>query len=169
MPLESDDLVEGAETVNLALESATSSGSVAATIGPNSTATISIANVPDSKAPLLDVAAANKLKLRGKRPSISMRVFCDEACTVAADGAVALKKGKNSRGTGRAKPVDLPDVSASLQPVSFQSLTIKLSKRAAKKIRKALRMGGRATANLTIVATDSAGNATTTERRIRLS
>ena len=165
VPLETDDLVEGAETVNLALESATSNGSVPPTIGPTSTATISIANVPDSKSPLLELSFAETQKLSRKNPSLELRAFCDEACSLEAGGSIALKGKKKPR---RAKPVGLAGISAELLPTTFQTIDVPLSKKAARKVRGALRRGRRANATLSLGATDAAGNLTSQIAKVRL-
>lgn len=177
VPLATDDAQEAAETVSLTLDPATSNGMVAPTIGPNSTATLSIADVPpgdgpppavppDTKAPLIEVAADGRQRLRGKRPPIALRAFCDEPCSVVAGGVVKIRGGAKPA-KGGVGALEIADVQAGLPPFAFETVVLKLSARTAKLARAALRNGGRATAKLSIGATDSAGNRAETTARVR--
>ena len=170
VPLAADDAAEGTETANLSLDPVTSNGTVPPTIGPNSAATLSIENVPDARAPQLEVAVDDRQPLKGKRPPIELRAFCDEACSVVAGGALKLRGGgKGSRRGGKGKgALKIADVRAELQPLAFETVVLKLTRKGAKMARTTIRSGSRATAKLSIAATDSSGNRTDTAERVRL-
>ncbi len=162
LPIAADSRNEGTETVNLSLDSATSNGATVPSIGPNATATLSIANAPDAKAPVLELAFDGEQRLAGKRPSVEVRAFCDESCSLEASGALKLKGGVKSPKGG------LTSAAITLPPSAFETLTVPLTRKGAKLARRALRGGGRATAKLTFVATDAAGNETPAKGKVRL-
>jgi spore coat-associated protein N len=116
----------------------------------------------DTTAPQLILGGPAKQKLTRRR-NVVVLVQCDESCSVTAAATLA--------GVRRARKFRIPAVTAQAGANSPLKLTLKLPARAAKALKKALRTPkGRkkAAVTATVIASDAAGNAAASSRRIRL-
>jgi glucose/arabinose dehydrogenase len=125
------------------------------------------ASAPDRRAPAITLlrAAARQHALR--TGFVTIRVRCDELCTITASGRVLLTR---HRARAAAAPVlRTRTARASLVAGARTTLRLKLSKATRRTIKRALaRRGRRATVRITVRATDRAGNARTGVRRVRI-
>ncbi|HEY2055579.1 MAG TPA: beta-propeller fold lactonase family protein [Solirubrobacterales bacterium] len=125
----------------------------------------------DTKPPALRLSGKKKQKLGA---AVSVGAVCGEACTATASGQVVVAGGSRAHG-GRSPKRAGARHSFKLTPKSVQlaagaagTLKLKLTTAVRKAATKALRSGGSVGANLSITATDGAGNATTATRQVRL-
>jgi glucose/arabinose dehydrogenase len=122
---------------------------------------------PDRRAPAFTLlrAAARQHALR--TGFVTIRVRCDELCTVTARGRVLLTR---HRARAAAAPVlRTRTARASLVAGARTTLRLKLSQATRRTIKRSLaRRGRRATVRITVRAADSAGNARTGVRRVRI-
>jgi glucose/arabinose dehydrogenase len=108
----------------------------------------------DTRAPVVRIGSLRRqpvLRLRGFRLSVR----CDELCGATITGTVRVKESKRVYVLTRATR----QIAAGKR--------VKLTLRASRRLRRAIRRGGRATATLAVVARDAAGNAATAKRRVR--
>ena len=120
----------------------------------------------DSTAPGVTLGGKAKQKADG---TIEVEAACDEACTLAGDGTVKVKGKKGNRSLrAKAKTYGLGEDSAQAGAGEEVVLELKVPKKAGKAIGKALKKKGKASAALTITATDTAGNESTDERGVKL-
>jgi hypothetical protein len=122
---------------------------------------------PDRRAPALTLlrAAARQHALR--KGFVTIRVRCDELCTVRASGRVLVSR---RRARAAAAPVlRTRTARATLVAAARTTLRLKLSRTTRRAIKRALaRRGRRATVRITVRAADRAGNAHTAVRRVRI-
>jgi Tol biopolymer transport system component len=113
----------------------------------------------DATPPVVDVSGVGKGKL-GK--PVKVEVSCDEACHVIAEGTV---KPKGTAADKRSKALKLKGASADIAAGQTVILKLKPSKRTARKLKRA----AKATAKISVSATDAAGNtaAATTKLKLR--
>ncbi len=120
---------------------------------------------PDRRAPAITLlrAAARQHALR--KGFVTVRVRCDELCTIHASGRVLLAR---RRARAAAAPVlRTRTARTSLVAGARTTLRLRLSKATRRTIRRALaRRGRRATVRIGVRATDRAGNARTGVRRV---
>ena len=125
------------------------------------------ASAPDRRAPAITLlrAAARQHALR--TGFVSIRVRCDEICTVSASGRVLLTR---RRVRAAAAPVlRARTARASLAANVRTTLRLKLSRATRRTIKRSIaRRGRRATVRITVRAADPAGNARTKVRRVRI-
>jgi glucose/arabinose dehydrogenase len=125
------------------------------------------ASGPDRRAPAFTLlrAAARQHALR--TGFVTIRVRCDELCTVTASGRVLLTR---RRARAAAAPtLRTRTAKASLVAGVRATLRLRLSKATRRTIKHSLaRRGRRATVRITVRAADSAGNACTGVRRVRI-
>jgi glucose/arabinose dehydrogenase len=121
---------------------------------------------PDRRAPAFTLlrAAARQHALR--TGFVTIRVRCDELCTVSARGRVLITR----RAHAAAAPVlRTRTARASLVAGARATLRLKLSKATRRAIRRSLaRRGRRATVRISVRAADRAGNARTGVRHVRI-
>ena len=121
---------------------------------------------PDRRAPAFTLlrAAARQHALR--TGFVTIRVRCDELCTVRANGRVLLTR----RARSAAAPVlRTRPARATLTGGARTTLRLKLSKATRRTIRRSLaRRGRRATVRISVRAADRAGNARRATRRVRI-
>jgi hypothetical protein len=122
---------------------------------------------PDRRAPALTLlrAAARQHALR--KGFVTIRVRCDELCTVRASGRVLISR---RRARSAAAPVlRTRTARATLVADARTILRLKLSKTTRRAIKRSLaRRGRRATVRITVRAADAAGNARSAVRRVRI-
>ena len=94
-----------------------------------------------------------------RQRGLVLRARCDEACTVRASARIALP--------GASRSVALRRVTKSLTANVRVRLKLKTSRRALRKLRRALRTRHRLGARLTVTAADSPGNRTIAKRKLR--
>ncbi len=114
--------------------------------------------VTDVAPPVLKLSGSRKQKADG---AVEVGVTCDEACTATARGTVTLKSAVLRR-------VRLAKVTRELQANGRKTLKLKLKGDARRTVQKALRDGASATAQITVKATDAAGNTSRKKRRVKL-
>ena len=111
----------------------------------------------DRLAPGLEVDAGKIARRAAKRGRVTIKVGCDEPCTVSAEGEIAT----------RGKDLTLDPSSAPLAAGVPARLDLELSGKETRRLRKALRLRRRAATKIEIVATDVAGNASGERREFR--
>ncbi|HEX6619585.1 MAG TPA: PQQ-dependent sugar dehydrogenase [Solirubrobacteraceae bacterium] len=119
---------------------------------------------PDRRAPVLTLlrAAARQHALR--TGFVSIRVRCDELCTVRASGRVRITRGAHA---AAAPPLRTRTARATLAAGAAKTLRLKLSKATRRAIGRSLaRRGRRATVLISVRAADGAGNARSATRRV---
>jgi hypothetical protein len=122
---------------------------------------------PDRRAPAFTLlrAAARQHALR--TGFVTIRVRCDELCTVTASGRVLLTRHRARAAAARV--LRTRSARASLVAGARTTLRLKLSKATRRSIKRSLaRRGRRATVRITVRAADSAGNSRTGVRRVRI-
>ena len=121
---------------------------------------------PDRRAPVLTLlrAAARQYALR--TGFVTLRVRCDELCTVRASGRVILTRSAHSA----AAPVLRARVArATLAAGVRTTLRLRLSTATRRTIRRSLgRRGRRAAVRISVRAADLAGNARSRARRVQI-
>lgn len=111
---------------------------------------------PDTTAPKLLLGGATRQRfLRGR--AIYVYAKCNEVCTIKASGRIAALQVASSLRTASTK--------LTLRPGVRTKIKLAISKRTRKIINRQLGRGARVVVRVTLVATDSAGNRTTTFRR----
>ena len=121
---------------------------------------------PDRRAPALTLlrAAASQHALR--TGFVTIRVRCDELCTVSASGRVLITRRARA---AAAAVLRTRTARATLVGGARSTLRLKLSKATRRAIRRSLARGGRrAVVRITIRAADASGNARTATRRTRI-
>ena len=122
---------------------------------------------PDRRAPVITLlrAAARQHALR--TGFVTIRVRCDELCTIRASGRVLLTR---RRARAAAAPIlRTRTARATLVAGARTTLRLKLSKATRRTIKRALaRPGRRATVRITVRAADRSGNARRGVRRVRI-
>lgn len=132
---------------------------------------VAAAKPPATKPPVLKLSGKKKQKLG---PTVSVGAVCDEACTATASGRVAIVAGsrahkhRESRRVGARHSFKLAPKSIHLATGAKGILKLKLTTAVRKAATDALRSGGTVSANLSVKATDTSGNATTATRQVRL-
>jgi YVTN family beta-propeller protein len=138
-------------------QTASCNGSAAA----SATGTIVVAG---NKGPVLNLAGSMRQRIRGR-----LNVFAQcpqEPCKVSAGGRVAmttLRRGRPVSGTRR-----IGSTKASLAAGQWGRLSLRVPPRVRRALRRALRSGGGANAQLSVVATGEGGIRTTRTRYIKL-
>jgi glucose/arabinose dehydrogenase len=120
----------------------------------------------DRRAPAITLlrAAARQHALR--TGFVSIRVRCDELCTVSASGRVLITRRAHA---AAAAALRTRTARATLVANVRTTLHLKLSKATRRAIKRSLaRRGRRATVRITLRAADRAGNARTATRRVRI-
>jgi len=125
------------------------------------------ASVPDRRAPAITLLRAAAVQHALRTGFVSIRVRCDELCTVRASGRVLLTR---RRARAAAAPVlRARTARASLAANVRATLRLKLSRATRRTIKRSLaRRGRRATVRITVHAADPMGNARTKLRRVRI-
>ncbi len=121
---------------------------------------------PDRRAPALTLlrAAARQHALR--TGFVTIRVRCDELCTVSASGRVLITRRAHA---AAASALRTRTARATLVAGARSTLRLKLSKATRRAIRRSLARGGRrATVRISVRAADRSGNARTATRRVRI-
>jgi hypothetical protein len=120
---------------------------------------------PDRRAPAITLLRAATRQHALRKGFVTVRVRCDELCTIRASGRVLLTR---RRARAAAAPVlRTRTARASLVAGARTTLRLKLSKATRRTIKRALARGGRrATVRITVRATDRAGNARRGVRRV---
>jgi hypothetical protein len=104
-----------------------------------------------------------KARQSSGRPSVAVTVECPrEACSAAARGRLQVV------GAGATKRFRLGAADADVSTGVESTLRLRILPKARRAIRRALRVGGTATARVTVTARDNAGNAASKKRTIRL-
>jgi glucose/arabinose dehydrogenase len=121
----------------------------------------------DRRAPAITLLRAAPRQHVLRKGYVTVRVRCDELCTIQASGRVLLTR---SRARGAAAPVlRTRTARASLVANAPTTLRLKLSRTTRQTIKRVLsRRRRRATVRITVRATDAAGNARTGVRRVRI-
>ena len=125
-----------------------------------------VAAPPDHRAPAFTLlrAAARQHALR--TGVVTIRVRCDEQCTVSASGRVLITRGAHA---AAARVLKTRTAKAMLAAGARTTLRLKLSKATRRSIRRSLdRRGRRATVRIAVRAADPAGNARSATRRVRI-
>jgi glucose/arabinose dehydrogenase len=120
----------------------------------------------DRRAPVLTLlrAAARQHALR--TGFVTIRVRCDELCTVRASGRVLLTRRAHA---AAAATLRVRTARATLAAGARTTLRLRLSKATRRTIRRSLARPGRsATVRITVRAADRAGNARSRARRVRI-
>jgi YVTN family beta-propeller protein len=121
-------------------------------------------NVLDPNGPALRLAGARRQRLRGR---INIFALCPrEACAVRARGVVVTQMERQGRIVRSKRQLDPSRVS--LAAGAWSKLNPRLRRGIRLAAARALRSGGKATANLTVVAQDSTGQRTTRRRTVKL-
>lgn len=127
-----------------------------------------VVSVPDANDPVLRLTGRRTQKL-GRVILVGAR--CDEACTVTAQGSIAVRAPNRAKGrvalAGR-RSFKLKPVGTNLAADQRLSIRLRVPKRARKSAANALSDGGGAVARLSVVATDGSGNAARAKRRVKL-
>jgi plastocyanin len=113
----------------------------------------------DKIAPSLKLGGQAKQRVLRRR-AVLVAVEVNEASTVSAKGTVSVP--------GKSKVFRLKKASKQLAAGAKATLALKLSKAARRALRRALARRKKLTARLTVTARDSAGNARSAKRKIRL-
>jgi hypothetical protein len=110
----------------------------------------------DTRAPVVNVRV--KHSQRALRTGVlRLRVRCDEQCTIRTGGGFQVKRIAHA--SAAATPMTLSRVRRTLAQRALVRITVPLSARSRRTVRRALDRGGRrVTARLTLRATDNAGN-----------
>ena len=104
---------------------------------------------------------ARKQKLRA---FIKVKAGCGaEACFVAAEGSLSVKRGKSKR-----KTFDLEPSAVVPGPNATSTLKLKIPERGKRSAGRALAKGGKAKASIGVGAIDAAGNVATDTRQVEL-
>ncbi|MGZ4278235.1 MAG: PQQ-dependent sugar dehydrogenase [Solirubrobacteraceae bacterium] len=125
-----------------------------------------VAAAPDHRAPVFTLlrAAARQHALR--TGVVTIRVRCDEQCTVSASGRVLITRSAHA---AAARVLKTRTTKAMLAAGARTGLRLKLSKATRRSIRRSLdRRGRRATVRIAVRAADPAGNARSATRRVRI-
>ena len=166
VPVTSDSAYEGNETIQVTLSNAGGGASVGSPAGATVTITDDDAapagpgNPPappaasDTTAPKLTLAA-KRIQRALKTKLLALSARCNEECKLAVVAKVRI--GTKKVVLGRAK--------ATAPFGKTARITLKLSKRALVKLRKAMK-GGKAQVVLSVSAADAAGNRTAASRRV---
>jgi hypothetical protein len=115
--------------------------------------------VAGDKAPRLTLGGPSSERI-GPHGEVYVLVECDEACTVSASATASVKQASKVFRTGK--------VSRSLAAGKRVRLSLRFSKKGTRAIRRALAHRKRVTARVTLTVRDSAGNASTAKRGVRL-
>jgi hypothetical protein len=111
----------------------------------------------DGTPPSIDVSGK---KTQKDKKQVKVDVSCDEACAVEAGGTIKVPK-QNSKGRFKgSKKFDLKGASADLAAGQAQTLKLKLTSKAKKLLKKAIKEK-KSTAKVTATGTDAAGNSAT--------
>jgi YVTN family beta-propeller protein len=100
--------------------------------------------------------------------SVEVEAGCDEACAATGTGKLTVKGSGNGRSALAAKTFKLSAASVDVAAGDTGVLKFKLSRKARKAAAKAVDGGGKATAKVTVTATDASGNAATAKRTVKL-
>jgi hypothetical protein len=120
----------------------------------------------DTRAPRATLSAASRQRVL-RTGFITVRVRCDEQCTVRANGRVAIRRLRARAAADR--PLRVRTRRATLAAGARASLRLHIARSTRARIARALRRPRRtATALITIRATDRAGNASTKRVRVRI-
>jgi Ca2+-binding RTX toxin-like protein len=112
---------------------------------------------PDTKAPAIDLSGKGKQK---DKKQVKVDVSCDEACAVEVAGTIKVPK-QNPEGRFKgSRKFDLKGASADLAAGQAQTLKLKLTSKAKKLLKKAIKEK-KSTAKVTATGTDAAGNSAT--------
>jgi hypothetical protein len=116
-----------------------------------------------------DLTLTGKKKQKAGRKVVVKATCADQDCAVSASGKVKLKGG-GSAAVARSKSVKLKKAGADLSAGDRTKLVLKLSRSAVRKVKRALRKGGKATA---IVRAQASGSdpefePTKAKRKVRL-
>jgi hypothetical protein len=110
----------------------------------------------DRLVPVLTARTAS----RQKNGALTTTVSCNEVCTVLVSGTVNVP--------GQSKVYRLKSRSRSLKAGERVRIRLRFSKRVRRAVRRALRKGKRVRGTLRIRATDTAGNRSTSTKRVRV-
>jgi len=120
--------------------------------------------VIDSNGPALRLAGARRQRLKGR---VNVFAICPrEACAVRANGSVSMateRRGRTVRSKRRLRPSRV-----SLAAGQWSRLSLRIPPGVRRAAARALRSGGKATANLTVIAQDATGQRTVRRRAVKL-
>jgi hypothetical protein len=112
---------------------------------------------PDNTAPAATLSGKTSLKVG---TTLALGLGCDEACKATATGTVSIRHAS--------KAYKLKKATTSVGAHRKSTLKPGIPKSVRKAVLKALEKGKSASAKVTIVVTDAAGNRTTKKRTIKL-
>jgi hypothetical protein len=113
----------------------------------------------DHAPPRLTLRAPRRMRISPDR-RLRVRVACDEACRVSVSARLRVR--------GPRRTLQVRQASRSLAAGSAAPVDLRLSRRAASRVRRALRRGRRVTASFRASAHDAAANAASSSVRVRL-
>jgi CSLREA domain-containing protein len=154
-----------ATDVLVACESAAPAGTPPGETPPGETPPGTTPPATDTKAPVLSLSGK---KTQNVGASVSVGALCDEACTAAGSGKLAVKAPSGKSAAKGKRTFKLKPASLSLLPGTVGTLKLKLSKPARKAATAALADGGSVRASVTVTATDPSANAATQTRKAKL-
>jgi hypothetical protein len=115
----------------------------------------------DTRAPTLRATFAGSQRVFDQRGDVIVYVTCDEDCSLFSFGTVSVPKAA-------ASVFRLGKAHTHARPGRRAKLRLRVPKRSYKTIKRALKLGERVTANVTIRVKDPAGNKRFGRRKIRL-
>ena len=118
---------------------------------------------PDKTRPRISVVTTSRtLKVTSKTTSVSVKVRCNEACSLSATADLATRRGSRTA-HAPTKPFTQKKTKTGTQTVK-----LRLGSLAEKDLRKALKAGRGAHLSIDLTAADRAGNSTRTIIRLKL-
>ena len=95
-------------------------------------------------------------------------VLCAEPCGAEAAGSVKVKRAGRGKTAAQAKGGKLVPAAADLVANQLTQLKLKAKGKTKRRIKRALRAGGKATAKITVTATDRAGLQSSDKVKVKL-
>jgi glucose/arabinose dehydrogenase len=125
----------------------------------------------DTRAPRASLSVARRQRVL-RTGFVTVRVRCDEACSVRANGRVAIRRLRARRPAGRAaadRPLRVRTGRATLAAGASRAVRLRVARSTRARIDRALKRPRRtATAVITVRTTDRAGNASTRRVSVRI-
>ena len=118
---------------------------------------------PDKTRPRLSVVTKSRtVKVTTKTTSVSVKVRCNEACSLSATGDLSTRRGS------RTAHAPTKPFTSKKAKTGTQTVKLRLGSLAEKDLRKALKAGRKANLSIDLTAFDRAGNSTRTVIRLKL-
>ena len=121
---------------------------------------------PCKLAPELSILGTKGARQAAKRRAVTVRVACDEDCTVSAQATIRLKGRKQGRSAKAGRLKGTAAVSR-LQLNQPGKVRVTFTRKQAKRLRKALRAGRRAVARISVTATGGGGGTDGAKREVK--